>query len=246
MSTTEVQLRFAAEFALFLVSAAGLGYAALRPDLIVDRWLARCAAALGFATLAASAFLSGALVVDDPTDPALSAMRLAGVLLLAVASRWWSTDRGGQVLLWIGLVALVVAEVALHGPADPTSVVDVARGLGALAIGVSLVVASTRAISARIAASAALILFLVITTLAIALSTVITDNVEEEAVRRYSARAETEALARSGAPRAWPTTSSASPTPRSNLPRRRPRRRTCSPPSRSSRASSRTPGSDRC
>ncbi|MFL6207083.1 MAG: ATP-binding protein [Acidimicrobiales bacterium] len=195
MSTTEVQLRFAAEFALFLVSAAGLGFAALRPDLIVERWLARFAAALGFAALASAAFLSGALVVDDPTDAGLSALRMGGVLLLALASRWWSTARGGRVLLWLGLVALVVGEVALHVPDDPTSIVDVARAIGAAAIGVSLVVASTRAISARIAASAAVILFLVITSLAIALSTVITDNVEDEAIRRYGARAETEALA---------------------------------------------------
>src|SRR5688572_582342 len=103
MSTTEVQLRFAAEFALFLVSVSGLGYAALRPDLIVERWVARFSAALGFATLAAAAFLSGALIIDDPTDPALGAMRIAGVLLLAVASLWWQPTRGGRVLLWLGL-----------------------------------------------------------------------------------------------------------------------------------------------
>ncbi|MDP1806899.1 MAG: HAMP domain-containing protein, partial [Acidimicrobiales bacterium] len=46
---------------------------------------------------------------------------------------------------------------------------------------------------ARIAASAATILFLVITVLAVALSTVITSNVEDEAIRRYGARAESEA-----------------------------------------------------
>ena len=51
MSTTEVQLRFAAEFALFLVSVAGLGYAALRADLLLERVTARVAAALGFAAL---------------------------------------------------------------------------------------------------------------------------------------------------------------------------------------------------
>src|SRR6185295_3974118 len=49
--------------------------------------------------------------------------------------------------------------------------------------------------SARIAASAATILFAVITILAVALSAVITSNVEDEAIRRYGARAETEAQA---------------------------------------------------
>ena len=195
MSTTDVQLRFAAEFALFLVSLGGLGYALLRPDLLVANRIARVPAALGFAALAAAAFLSGALVIDDPQDTVLLALRLGGVLFLAVASRWWQPAHAGRVLLWIGMLALVVADAAEQLGDDPGSVVYVARGLGAAAIGASLVVASTRAISARIAASAAVILFLVITALAVALSTVITDNVEDEAIRRYGARAATEALA---------------------------------------------------
>jgi two-component system, OmpR family, phosphate regulon sensor histidine kinase PhoR len=195
MSTTEVQLRFAAEFALFLVSVSGFGYAALRPDLIVERTIARLAALFGFGALAASAFLSGALIIDDPADQALSLLRLGGVLLLAGASLWWRPVHGSRVLLWIGLAALAVAEAALQRAEDPGSEVDLARGIGAAAIGVALVLASTRAISARIAASASLILFLVITALAVALSTVITDNVEDEAIRRYGARAETEAQA---------------------------------------------------
>jgi len=195
MSTTEVQLRFAAEFALFLVSLAGLGYAVLRADLLVDRTVARWTAALGFWALASAAFLSGALIVDDPTEVGVTALRVAGVVLLVLASRWWRTANGGRTLLWIGLLPLVVAEVAagLGEPSQDGVLVDAARGIGALAVGVALVVASTRAISARIAASAAAILFLVITVLAVALSAVITDNVADEAIRRYGARAESEA-----------------------------------------------------
>ena len=191
MSTTEVQLRFAAEFALFLVSVAGLGYALLRANLLVERTIARIAAALGFAALAGAAFLSGALIVDDPSHEGLAALRLGGIVVLAVASRWWEGAHGGRVLLWIGLVGLVVAEVAAQLD-DPGPVADVARGIGAAGIGAALVVASTRSISARIAASASVILFLVIAVLAVALSTVITDNVEDEAIRRYSARIDTE------------------------------------------------------
>jgi len=193
MSTTEVQLRFAAEFALFLVSLAGLGYAALRADLLVERAPARAGAAAGFAALAAGAFLSGALIVDDPGDATVVALRVAGVVLLTLSSRWWRTANGGRTLLWIGLLALATAEVTAAVSDDQATLVDAARGIGALAVGVALVVASTRAISARIAASAAAILFLVIAVLAVSLSAVITDNVEDEAIRRYGARAENEA-----------------------------------------------------
>src|SRR3546814_19314140 len=56
-------------------------------------------------------------------------------------------------------------------------------------------VASARSISARIAATAAGILFVVITVVALGLSAVITDSVEDEALQRYAARAETEAQA---------------------------------------------------
>lgn len=194
MSATEVQLQFAAEFALFLVSLAGLGFAFLRADLLVERPPARIAAAAGFAALAGSAFVSGALIAGDPSVGGVVGLRIAGVAVLAAASQGWRHDRGGRTLLFIGLAGLALAEL---GPVldEDGSVLDASRGLGALAIGAALVVASTRAISARIAASASAILFVVITVLAVALSTVITDNVETEAVRRYGARAETEAQA---------------------------------------------------
>lgn len=194
MSATDVQVQFAAEFALFLVSLAGVGFAFMRADLLVERPPTRVAVAAGFASLAAAALLSGALIVGDPGSAGVVGLRIAGVAVLALASQGWRTDRGGRSLLLIGLVAIALAEL---GPVLDESgpVLDAARGLGALAIGAALVVASTRAISARIAASASAILFVVITVLAVALSTVITDNVEAEAVRRYGARAETEAQA---------------------------------------------------
>ncbi|MDP1804418.1 MAG: hypothetical protein Q8K72_04570, partial [Acidimicrobiales bacterium] len=156
MSTTEVQLRFAAEFALVLVSLGGLGLALLRPELIVSRRLPRAAALVGFASLASAAVLRGALVVDDPTSPVVIGLRLGAVVLLALASRWWRPGNGGRVLLWIGLVALVAAMVvtSIGESAHPGLVPDAARGIGALALGVALVAASTRAISARLAASA--------------------------------------------------------------------------------------------
>src|SRR5215207_3918878 len=99
MSATDVQLRFAAEFALFLVSLAGLGFAFLRADLLAARAPARAGAAVAFATLAAAAFLSGALVVDDPGSGGVVGLRIVGIVLLALSGRWWHAHRGCRTLL---------------------------------------------------------------------------------------------------------------------------------------------------
>lgn len=194
MSATDVQVRFAAEFALFLVALAGVGFSFLRADLLVTRSLARASAAFGFLGLATAALLSGALVVDDPTDPVVVALRLSGIVLLALASASWQPDRGGREVLRIGLVALVLAEVALSND-QASMLADIARVIGALGVGAALVGASARVISARIAATGAMILFAVITVVAVALSAIISDNIEDEALNRYSARAESEAAA---------------------------------------------------
>ncbi len=187
-----MQVRFAAEFALFLVSLAGVGFTFLRADLLVVRPMARATSAVGFAALAAAALASGSLIVDTPTDPLVVALRFGGIVLLGSASLSWRPDRGGRELLRIGLVALVAAEVALAGD-EASTLGDAARVIGALAIGACLLGASARVISARIAASSALVLLAVITVVAVALSAVISDNVEDEALRRYGARAVTEA-----------------------------------------------------
>jgi two-component system, OmpR family, sensor histidine kinase VicK len=194
MTATEVQVRFAAEFALFLVALSGLGFVVLRPDLLVQRRMARAGAALAFAALAVAAFTSGALVVSDPDEGWLVGLRLGAVSVLAVSAGAWSTRRGARHLLAVGCLALAVAEglVLLDRGAIG---VELVRGAGALGLGGCLVAASTRAISARIATSAAAIVLIVITALAVALSSVVTGNVEDEAVRRYGARADTEAQA---------------------------------------------------
>jgi PAS domain S-box-containing protein len=192
VSELDVQVRFAAEFALFLVCAAGAGFAFLRADLLVERTSRRAMVAVGFVGLAAAAYLRGASVLEDDAT-AVVGIRLGAVALLALASLGWRRGRGGRELLWLGLLALLVAEVAASG--DQWRLADVARGIGALGLGAALVAASSRSIPARIAATSSAILLVVITTVAVALSAVISANVEDEAIRRYGARAGAEAVA---------------------------------------------------
>src|SRR6478735_8225897 len=99
MSATDLQLRFAAEFALFLVAVGGVALALLRAELLVTRAHVRVAVTVGFACLAAAAFLSGALIVDDPNAGILVGLRLAAIALLGASSRWWRPTRGGRTLL---------------------------------------------------------------------------------------------------------------------------------------------------
>jgi two-component system, OmpR family, phosphate regulon sensor histidine kinase PhoR len=192
----EAQLRFGAEFALFLVCFAGLAFALLRSDLLVERATRRPLVVLGFGAIGVAAFLRGALLLDDDHG-ALTVLRLGGLVALALASFAWRPAGGGRTLLWLGITAVVLGEAAaaLADPGDLTTVADAARLLGALGLGAALVVASARSIPARIAASASAILLVVVTTVAVALSAVISGNVEDEAIRRYGARAAVEAQA---------------------------------------------------
>jgi PAS domain S-box-containing protein len=200
MSATGVQVRFAAEFALFLVSLAGVTFSLLRSDLLVTRPWARAASSLGFASLGAAALVAGGLIVDDPTAAPVVTLRLVGIGLLVIASLGWQSDRGGRELLRIGLVALILAE-ALRG--DQTTVTDVARGVGAISIGACFLGASARVISVRIASSAAMVIFASLTAIAVAVSAVVTHNVETEALARYRGRVGAESSAVNDAGKQW-------------------------------------------
>lgn len=191
MTTEAAQLQFAAEFTLFIAAVAAIAVTALKPDLLFRAVAARTSFALGSVALAVAAFLHGSLLIDDATDPVLVLTRAVGIVGVGAALVRWHGPREGRLLALTGMVTLAIAEAVAAG--DATSLADGVRGVGALIFAVGLVVASRRAIAARVATSAAAVVLLVITSVAIALSVVIADNVEDEVARRYEARAETEA-----------------------------------------------------
>ena len=191
MSTAGAQLQFGAEFALFLVSLAGLSFVLLRAELLVDGALQRFALATGLGCLGAAAFLHGSLIVDDPNSPALVGLRIAGIALLAIAPTGWRAGEGGKLLLWAGVAALALSELALR--ADNPTLSDWLRVAGAVGLGATFFAAGRRSIATRVAASSAAMLLLVVVAVALALSVVISNNVEQEAIRRFSAEAGAEA-----------------------------------------------------
>ncbi|WP_436793503.1 ATP-binding protein [Actinospongicola halichondriae] len=191
MTTEAAQLQFAAEFTLFLAAVAAIAVTALKPDLLFRQAAARTSFVVGAGALAVAAFLHGSLLVDDGTDPVLVLTRAVGIVAVGASLLRWHGASDGRLLALTGVVALAVAEAIAAG--DSASLADGVRGAGALVFAVALAVASRRAIAARVATSAAAVVLLVITSVAIALSVVIADNVEDEVARRYEARAETEA-----------------------------------------------------
>ena len=191
MTTEAAQLQFAAEFTLFIAAVAAIAVTALRPELLFKQVAARSSFVVGSVALAVAAFLHGSLLVDDATDPLLVLTRAAGIVGVGAALVRWHGPPQGRLLAFTGVATLAIAEALAAG--DATSVADGVRGVGALVFAIALVVASRRAIAARVATSAAAVVLLVITAVAIALSFVIADNVEDEVARRYEARAETEA-----------------------------------------------------
>ncbi|MCU1352761.1 MAG: hypothetical protein JWM05_1970 [Acidimicrobiales bacterium] len=193
MSTTAAaQLAFAAEFAVFLVSVAGLS-CALRPDLLADRPAARSALAAGFLGLATVSFLHGSLIVGDARQPALAAVRIVSAVLVAVGGLRWRAGWRGRVLVAAGVLALLGGSVALIVGGGHPAFADACRLTGAIALGGAIVSAGRRSIPARIGINAAALLLGVVLAVSVAVSYTVSRNVQDEAARRYAARAANEA-----------------------------------------------------
>ncbi|CAN5597695.1 hypothetical protein BH20ACT2_BH20ACT2_10440 [soil metagenome] len=190
MSTSAAQLQFASELALFLVALAGVALA-LRPGLLVSGTRTRAVLGTGFAALAVSSCLHGALLVDDAASPAVLVPRALGVLAVLAVTTSWAGGPRSRVVLWAGLTGLAAAVVL--SVADQITASDGALLGSALVVGVSLVRATRRSIPARIAASATAILLVVVLAVSVALSAVIAERVEDEAIQRYGSRIATEA-----------------------------------------------------
>ena len=190
MSPEGAQLRFAVEFATFLVAVAGATIVLLRPQLVGANRRSRIVLSLGFACVAGAAFLHGSLLTGT-TEVAVVVARGVGIVLLAVGTFGWSEARASRRALWLALVLMAVAEGA--SVLDAGTVADWARGLGALALGTVLLASARRSVPARIAVSAVATLLVVVLAVSLALSIVISGNVESEALRRVEGRALAEA-----------------------------------------------------
>ncbi len=189
MSDSSTQLRFAVEFATFLVAVAGAAVVLFRPALVGARGRARLSLVVGFTCLATAAFLHGSLL-SDADDAVLVAVRGIGIVLLALGNFGITEDRTTRRVLWAALALLAVAEGATALGADAGA--GWARALGALGLGAVLVVSARRSIPARVAVGTAATLLLVVLAVSLALSVVIARNVEREAVRRIDVRARAE------------------------------------------------------
>jgi two-component system, OmpR family, sensor histidine kinase ResE len=184
------QLRFAVEFDTFLVALAGAAVVVLRPRLVSAPPRSRSLLGAGFVLVAVAAFLRGSLVSDDG-EALVVVVRCIGIVLLALGTMGWVGDRSTRRALWVALVLLAAAEGAAVAGAG--AIADWARGAGALGLGVVLITSARRSIPARFAVGAAATLLLVVLAVSVALSVVIGNTVEREAIRRIESRARVEA-----------------------------------------------------
>jgi PAS domain S-box-containing protein len=190
LSPEGAQLRFAVEFATFLVAVAGAAIVLLRPHLVGANRRSRVVLALGFAGVAGAAFLHGSILTGT-REPLVISLRGAGIVLLAIGTLGWGEARASRRALWISLVLMAAAEAA--SVTDAGTFADWARGAGALALGTMLITSARRSVPARIAVSTVATLLLVVLAVSLALSIVISNNVQREAIRRVEGRALAEA-----------------------------------------------------
>ncbi len=194
MTTTHAQVQFAAEFVTLMVAASGLALAVLRsePNRRARRRPGiRLLVALGCAIVGTAAFLHGSRLVSDRPPAGLSVARLVGAAILALSVSAWSGGRRTALVLQAGVGCWAAAAVAELAQAS-NWVVDGLLVAGSLGIGVALLVNSRHSIAARVAASGAATVLLVILVLAVALSAVISSSLQRDALNRLNSRAQTE------------------------------------------------------
>jgi two-component system phosphate regulon sensor histidine kinase PhoR len=187
--STSAQFTFAAEFVAFLAAAAGLAMALLRGEVVVRPNWVRAPLGTGFAALAAAAFLRGSLVVHGATAEVVT-LRAAGLVAITAASLRWAESGMARRILWVAVAAIGIAS---YGQTlDNTAPGDGALIVGSVLVLTSVIIASRRSLAARVAASAAGVLLIMVLVLSLALSSVLSSTVEHEAIRRLDSQAKTE------------------------------------------------------
>jgi len=187
--STSAQFTFAAEFVAFLAAAAGLAMALLRGEVVVRPSWVRVPLGVGFASLAAAAFLRGSLLVDGSTASVI-ALRSIGIVVVLAGTIGWEQRGTARQLLWVALGAVALGT---YGQTlDSTAFGDGMLIAGSVAVLGSVLTASRRSLAARIAASAAGVLLVMVLVLSLALSAVLSSTVEHEASVRLNGRASTE------------------------------------------------------
>ncbi|HWW52939.1 MAG TPA: HAMP domain-containing protein, partial [Acidimicrobiales bacterium] len=189
MLSTAAQGRFAAEFATFLVAAAGLAVVGLRAELLSRVDWARGLMAVGFTAVGAAAFLQGSGIVANRADVLTAVVMAAGLLAVAAGTVRWT---GGVLARRLLLAGLVLLAVALALDSQTITAADVIRGGGAALAGVALLEASRHSIAARVAASAAGTLLVVVLVLSVSLSTVLGSTFDRDQGRQLVERGATE------------------------------------------------------
>ena len=187
--STSAQFTFAAEFVAFLAAAAGLAMSLLRGEVVVRPNWVRAPLGAGFAAMAGAAFLRGSLIVHGATAEVVL-LRAVGVVAITAASLRWNENGVARRLLWVAMAAIALA--TWGQTLDNTAPGDAALIIGSVLVLASVITASRRSLAARVAASAAGVLLIMVLVLSLALSSVLSSTVEREAIIRLDSQAKTE------------------------------------------------------
>jgi len=198
MGASAAQFEFAAEIVTFLVALAGFALVLLRAQLYGTTPLRSLTLGAAFAALGTAAFLHGAVSPQLSAPPAVTGLRLGAALLLAMLSIG-RPERSGlpAPAVLVGAVLVGGAAVASYWLAQ-VGCESLLLG-GSLVIGGALAYASRGSIGAKLTATAGATLLLIVVVLSVALSTVLSNTVRNDAITRLQSRADRAAASASTA-----------------------------------------------